>query len=458
MLEKAQIQKANNKTIRVTLPEKTGIETSLVAATSAGAIALTVLDTTGFAATDYIQVGETGHEKTEIVAVSGVTNATTLAVAATSFTHSEDEPIYLMRYNQVRIYGAATSYDANAIGAVAPTQASALTVLDVKNGFNELVPTTEYDYYYARYYNLQTGDYSQYSTSAIATGLTAQCRGEIRRIFRQLFNEPISSLMPDDVLDDAINAWQRELYKKRRFWSVLRTKDQTNQTVQDQQRYVLPSNIADTETGQAIVHVKIGDQQELVYFDDKAFTNCTADHIGSTVKTAIGLADITVVLDSTSDFAATGSINIEGDTIYYTGNTEATGTLTGVTGITATHAVGKEAWQMWTSGQPTNYTIDSGYLKIFPIPDSANATYNIYFDYWKKPTDLTDDSSETAFPFITNCYLYLNWVACTRKKALMSEQLQNWGKFRNDLDDLILDDGEFRDVFMEPFAIYRAPY
>lgn len=82
--------------------------TNLQVPSIVGATALTVQNTTGFANTNPIMVGEMGRETTEISAVSGSPTSTNLPVTALVFPHSGDETVYKLRYNKVKFYKSTT--------------------------------------------------------------------------------------------------------------------------------------------------------------------------------------------------------------------------------------------------------------------------------------------------------------------------------------------------------------
>jgi hypothetical protein len=93
----------------VKLPDLSNQEaTNLTAVAAAGATSITVDSTEGFAANDYIIVGDPGTEGAEIVLVSGVTNGTTLAVGALSLAHSISTPVVKTPYNKAKVYRSDT--------------------------------------------------------------------------------------------------------------------------------------------------------------------------------------------------------------------------------------------------------------------------------------------------------------------------------------------------------------
>jgi hypothetical protein len=73
----------------------------LATSPAAAGTALTVKNISGFSNGWYAQLGETSGEKTEIKAVNGAPSGSTVPVAALSFTHPIDTPVYSVKYNQI---------------------------------------------------------------------------------------------------------------------------------------------------------------------------------------------------------------------------------------------------------------------------------------------------------------------------------------------------------------------
>lgn len=73
----------------------------LVTAPSAAGTSILVKNISGFANGRYVQIGETGEEKSEIKAVNGNPSGSTVPVAAITFTHPIDTPVYNLKYDQI---------------------------------------------------------------------------------------------------------------------------------------------------------------------------------------------------------------------------------------------------------------------------------------------------------------------------------------------------------------------
>ena len=73
--------------------------------------------------------------------------------------------------------------------------------------------------------------------------------------------------------------------------------------------------------------------------------------IGTRLTANVGLSDTTLTVDSTSNFAASGTVEVDGDLIAYTGGGGGGTSFTGVTGINSTHLSGRAVNQWATLSQ-----------------------------------------------------------------------------------------------------------
>jgi len=92
-------------------PETIDLEKSfLLNPYSVGVTSILVKNSDRFAVNDRIMIGEMGQEKTEVVTVSNVNvDGNTMTVGATVFSHSADDPVYKLRFDQVRFYRSTTT-------------------------------------------------------------------------------------------------------------------------------------------------------------------------------------------------------------------------------------------------------------------------------------------------------------------------------------------------------------
>lgn len=133
---------------------------------SSGVNTLQVKNSDRFAVSQRIMVGEMGLEATEIVTVTGINaDQQTLTISTTLFSHAADDPVYVLRFDQVKIYRSTNG--------LSGTYSVLSTVnLDVDNAdlstiYDDTAGTSAY-YYKTSVYN---------SVSAIESSLTDPIQG-----------------------------------------------------------------------------------------------------------------------------------------------------------------------------------------------------------------------------------------------------------------------------------------
>ena len=219
--EKPEIKRVRNDIITIDLPfiEDTEI-TQLSSAVAASGTTIIVLDNRDYADNDWLVLGVIGQERTEIVQVNGaVTAGTSITIAATVFPHPVDTPVMRIRYNQIELYGS------NDPSSLAPTIIGSATGLDVESGRQEMVATTTYRYYFARYLNSETSVYSLYSKGASEDGLAINSKRKIKDGAIGITHEEFSSEL-DEFLDEQFEFCKSEIMNVRRHWNFLRSANQ----------------------------------------------------------------------------------------------------------------------------------------------------------------------------------------------------------------------------------------
>lgn len=149
-------------------PETKDYEKSYLANDYSAAItSIDVKNTDRFAVNDRIMIGEMGQEKTEIVTVSAVNaNGTTLTVGTTVFSHSADDPVTVMRFDQAKFYrsttGVSGTYSVIATKNLDVDNANLTTIYDDTTGL------TTYHYKMSVYHSVSTleSDFSDVITGS----------------------------------------------------------------------------------------------------------------------------------------------------------------------------------------------------------------------------------------------------------------------------------------------------
>lgn len=115
--------------------------TYLSNANSAGVTSLKVRNNNKFAANDRVMIGEMGRERTEILTVSSVSGGDTIVLSSgTVFAHDADDPIYILRYDQVKFYrstsGSGGTYSILTTVALDVDNENLTTVYDDTSGLS----------------------------------------------------------------------------------------------------------------------------------------------------------------------------------------------------------------------------------------------------------------------------------------------------------------------------------
>jgi len=169
---------------------------------ASGVTTLVLVSGTGFAANDYILLGEFGQETAEIVKISNV-STNTLTVGATSFAHAESTKVTILKYNQVRFYHTAdTTFSAGSpVTAYMPVQADSRYTIayDTTN-------TTGYGW--SLFYNATTAKATQNSNAIPYAGFGQNSVKKLLDAFWSQLNSKETNLI---TVDDAFY-WLNEGY------------------------------------------------------------------------------------------------------------------------------------------------------------------------------------------------------------------------------------------------------
>ncbi len=440
ILQTPSIIGIEGSTIRVAHPNISNYTRHyLRSSVAASGTTLALDDNTGFEDNDWFITGEIGDAKTEEGDVNGaVTKGTAMTITNTnSFAHDIDSPITKIYERGIKIYGAAndggvgTLIDSVDAKVAATRQLADAIMIRWDKQYTEytMISTdTAYAYYYVTFTDGVTD--SSASDYVLAGGLASNAIQHQIDSALEMCDEEINETgkITRKFLLNQCNKWQdtvtQYVYSNEagvrliKDWSFELVENDTSITaVENENRYALSSltyELKYPNSNQGIFSVYFG-TNKLRYIDpdemDKKFEGVPKTY----VKTAITAGDTSIVLDDTYEFEESGTVMVGEDTITYTGNTEATGTLTGCTDVDNNHDVDETVWQNAASGMPEYYTIFNGYLIVdVPIADDY-AGYKFKIKYLKKLTRFTSFSDTTEIPFYNNLETFLRSRIETRK-------------------------------------------
>ena len=393
--------------------------TYLGADTVAGVSSLSA-DGVNFVNGQYVVIGQPGNTQTEIIQISETPTSTSIALAApTVFPHNRGDIIRFIPYNQITPeFSTDPGVTFTAVTPVSIRADSSETYLQRTTDLSTYV-------YRFRFYNSTTTLYSTYSASTTATGYGANTIWSAKdRALRQL-GEVRGSLITDQFLNDSLQEARRVVDQNPSIfrWSF-RTKFGVvlGQMLTGQWSIAAPADLRDPNSPKNILSIRIGDQNRPVIYQDRVrFNQNYLNVVHTTVATQALSGQATLVLTSTHDLPATGTVylanNSVGDglrAISYTANNKATNTLSGVpvagTGsINRTVTVGTDVWLRAVFGLPTAYTISAGTI-YFDVPlkldyDGMDAK----MDYYSIIPPISTDDQTFDEPFYDQYLYFLKW-------------------------------------------------
>lgn len=372
-------------------------QTYLTAAATLGTATLTVGSIQGFAINQILLVGEFGDRESEIIKTHTATAPTGSTITLNSnlvFNHPRHTRVYLLNFDQIEFYHAAT-----ATGAKTLMTTSTIEADETETRYNDT--TYSSGYYFTRYKNSILTTYSDYTDAMPYEGLEDNTVGkvmdEVLRNSGITFGDRISY----DFMIDEINTCLRDITAQLKRWSKLEEFDYPlGQTARGLNKWALPTTIENLNSNKSIISVRIGTgDAPLTYKDKREWNEILADVKHTQVRTAATAGETSLAIDNSYDFDSSGSVMISGNTITYTGITRSAtaGVLTGIpasgTGaITESIAVDTDVWQDYEEGQPFWFTVYDGYLYIWYLCDSTWINKNVFADLYLGPTQVDSDT------------------------------------------------------------------
>ena len=468
ILQKPNILEVIGSSIKIKHPDISSYpRTEAIAPIAVGGTALSVADNNTFEDDAWFVIGEVGDNKTEEGDVNGaVTRGTSITITNTNkFAHEIHSPVTKIYERGIKIYGAATDGGAGtlitSVDAITTPIADAV-MIQWNQPYTEYTirsSDTAYAYYYVQFTDGTTS--SAASDYVLAAGLAYNTvedvvKGALLKCNAKIDPE-VDGLITREWLLQVANDWQDEVThyetttpdgrKISKDWSFETFEDLTGLTItQSENKYALSSlattlKYGDSMTG--ILNVRLGDQV-LRYIDIDEYDARMVGKVRTEVATQATAGQTTLILDDTYELSESGTIYVGDQTITYTGNTESTGTLTGIpasgTGsITATITVDTVAWQGVGTGQPKEYTIYDGNILLITPPSSTYVGYKLKFRGIKQLSRLTDFTDTFTVPFTHIAKIYIA-AEIEFRKGNDASGLRLKGEWMNKLNDQALKD------------------
>lgn len=406
-----QVEFIRDNILRIHHPRLLTPQAYLTADVSATGTSLTVSDNEGLAQHDIILFDGFNNPTAEIKEVdAAVTAGTALTVTAMTFGHSRNTPLYKLPFNQVEISGTNTSEGTKTvIATVALKVTDQWTEYDIAGG-------TAYSYYYVRFYNSYASSpyYGDYSDEIAATDWGTKTVGFIRRMAFSNLGVEFGGMFTPEWVYDQLYLCELDLLKYKQNWGELVELDyDLGNIATGDERMAMPTDIDLSKTNKGILGIRIGTDTNLTYLDWKEFQDEMQGTAKTTVKTTAAVGATSLVLTDSSDFDDSGSVEIDEESYEYTANDRTTGTLSGLTALTAEITAGTNVWMNVTFGIPYYFSVKDGYI-YWDCPIASDITgRNVYIDYFKTAQRPNSDGDEISF---SDPQLYVDWLEIMIKK------------------------------------------
>ena len=193
--------------------------TSLTSAVSAAATSLPVraVDENAWSDNDWVILGEIGTENAELLQINGApADGTTLTVddggsGGARYSHSADEPIYRINYNQVRVYRSITEDGTKTLLQTIEIQPS-----DFETRYDDITNTTGFGF--AAFFNSENSEQSPFSDAIPYGTQTDSSLTKLIKKVRTHLDEQDDEFITDLQITEALNTRQRDVINDR-LWT-----------------------------------------------------------------------------------------------------------------------------------------------------------------------------------------------------------------------------------------------
>src|ERR1700749_3020546 len=181
-------------------PTTDGLEkTYLSQSYNFGTTSIEVKNNQEFSANQRVQLGESGLAYTEVV-TTGVpgTDGTTIPISATLYSHEADTPVYLLQFDQAKLYRSTNGIDGNYILMPGCPFNLDVTSEDLETTYNDNSTATGYYYEWTVFNSLSLVE-SAFSDPIPA--ITGWARNQAGYLIEQMYTE-LSDATEDNLTRD----------------------------------------------------------------------------------------------------------------------------------------------------------------------------------------------------------------------------------------------------------------
>lgn len=377
---------------------------------SSGDGSIQVYSISQFAVDQVLCIGELGNEGSEIIKTHDATapSGTTVTLASNLVKdHPKDTPVFIIPFDQIEFSRAETETGSKTIlGSVLDIDPEKKTMM-----YEDTVNTT--GYYFTRYKNSISSNWSQYSDPVPYTGLVENTVGHAINTALDDLDTHTDEKLTFVMLIRWTNQMMRRVRGKKKVWSNYQKFDENLGTASmGVRRFAIPTDIYDKNSNRSILNIRLGDNDAMTYISRSEYVEGTEDSVYTEVATQAEIADTSLVLDDTSDLSTSGSVTVYVSgtkySIDYTANDKSTNTLTVAnTEITAQLPVDYPVWQGVTETYPDRYSVWDGYVYPWPMITSDYEGENFTIDYYTDIDTVDSDADVITSPRFD---MLINWL------------------------------------------------
>lgn len=386
-------------------------KSNLSADADSGDGTISVYSISQYAVDQVLLVGELGSEGSEIIKThaSSAPSGTTVTLASNLVKdHAKDVPVYIIAFDQIEFSRATTETGSKSVLSLENIDPERLEML-----YEDTTNTT--GYYFTRYKNSISGNFSQYSDGVPYSGHLENSVGYAINTALDELHATVDERITYSMLLGWANQMMRIVRGKMKVWSNYQKFDYDMGNVSMGVRsFTMPTDIYDANSNRSVLNVRVGDATPITYIDRSEYLQATKDATYTEVATQAEISDTSLVLDNTEDLPSSGSVDVYVSgtkyTIAYTANTKATGTLTCAnTQITAQLPVDSPVWYGVEENDPAYYSIWDGTLYLWPMITSTYEGERIFMDYYTDIDSVDSDADTITGPRFDMLIQWLKW-------------------------------------------------
>jgi hypothetical protein len=255
---------------------------SLSASATAASSTITVYSISDFAVDQILLIGEFGQEGSEIIKTHATTSpsGSTITLASNLVkSHPKDTRVYIIPYDQAQFYHSVTI-----AGDKTLISTSDINEEGVETVYNDTTYTS--GYYFTRFYNSISTNYSDYSDAISYGGFDSNTVGYIINMAMSELKKDFTDILTYDMLINEVNSCLRYVRGKLKRWSNVQTFNyELDATlVEDDYTWTLPTDYYDKNSNRSMLNIWLEEQDHLTYLDKQEFDDADREADSGTPK------------------------------------------------------------------------------------------------------------------------------------------------------------------------------